>query len=131
MDLCSSARDGECDDGGANSEYDDCAGGTDCTDCGIRITQPSGAFCDGSSRTICSPMGGQHFQSGNLSDGVCSCPDCPWDATDCLVIGSACDGAAISTCCASDNPCGFAGDGYCDCGGWCDWETVDCTTPSG
>lgn len=34
--TCESAGDGECDDGGPGSEYDVCALGTDCTDCGAR-----------------------------------------------------------------------------------------------
>jgi len=35
-DTCSYAGDGDCDDGGPNSDYDFCAYGTDCTDCGPR-----------------------------------------------------------------------------------------------
>ena len=34
--TCEYAHDGECDDGGANSLYDLCALGTDCSDCGPR-----------------------------------------------------------------------------------------------
>ncbi|MBM4361878.1 MAG: hypothetical protein FJ104_04300, partial [Deltaproteobacteria bacterium] len=36
-----------------------------------------------------------------------------------------CDGAydpVYSTCCAPDDPCGWADDGRCDCGGACAWE---------
>lgn len=35
-DSCSSAFDGECDDGGLGAFYDVCAYGTDCYDCGLR-----------------------------------------------------------------------------------------------
>merc|ERR1719506_2603012 len=36
--------DGVCDDGGPGSEYDDCAFGTDCTDCGPRGGEPGKFF---------------------------------------------------------------------------------------
>ncbi|MGD8859903.1 MAG: hypothetical protein PVI30_07815 [Myxococcales bacterium] len=35
-DTCAFAGDGECDDGGAGADYDVCALGTDCMDCGMR-----------------------------------------------------------------------------------------------
>jgi hypothetical protein len=35
-DTCSYAGDGDCDDGGPNSDFDLCPYGTDCTDCGPR-----------------------------------------------------------------------------------------------
>ncbi|KAK3257099.1 hypothetical protein CYMTET_33801, partial [Cymbomonas tetramitiformis] len=35
-DTCYYNKDGACDDGGRNSEYDDCSLGTDCQDCGER-----------------------------------------------------------------------------------------------
>ncbi len=35
-DTCSTASDGECDDGGPGAEYDSCDIGTDCDDCGQR-----------------------------------------------------------------------------------------------
>jgi len=34
--TCRHADDGDCDDGGPGSEFDFCAYGTDCIDCGIR-----------------------------------------------------------------------------------------------
>ena len=37
-DTCSSARDGNCDDGGAGAEYNLCSVGSDCLDCGTRHT---------------------------------------------------------------------------------------------
>ena len=53
--LCSNACgdgyafDGVCDDGGAGSEFDDCALGTDCADCGPRIAS---GVCWGRARRI-------------------------------------------------------------------------------
>jgi len=31
-------------------------------------------------------------------------------------------------CCAADNPCGWSGDGSCDCGGLFDWDVADCSS---
>ncbi|HJL44798.1 MAG TPA: hypothetical protein RMG45_03145, partial [Polyangiaceae bacterium LLY-WYZ-15_(1-7)] len=47
--TCSSANDGECDDGGPGAQYDVCALGTDCADCGPR---------GGSASATASPSGG-------------------------------------------------------------------------
>lgn len=38
-DTCEYAGDGACDDGGPDSEFDECDYGTDCTDCGSRPVQ--------------------------------------------------------------------------------------------
>jgi len=32
-----------------------------------------------------------------------------------------------SSCCFTEDVCGFAGDGQCDCGGACGWDKADCT----
>ena len=40
-DACHYPSDGLCDDGGAGAQYDECALGTDCTDCGDRLPHPS------------------------------------------------------------------------------------------
>jgi len=40
LNTCGYSADGDCDDGGPGSEYDGCALGTDCADCGARA-QPS------------------------------------------------------------------------------------------
>jgi hypothetical protein len=64
--------------------------------------------------------------NGDVVDHSCECTGCPWDVPDCGASKYACDGLSISACCAPDNPCGIDGDGVCDCGGWCDWETTDC-----
>ena len=38
-DTCSSSFDGECDDGGPDSDYNVCSFGTDCGDCGPRLSE--------------------------------------------------------------------------------------------
>jgi hypothetical protein len=40
-ETCNYASDGWCDDGGPGAEYSDCSRGSDCTDCGRRLTPPS------------------------------------------------------------------------------------------
>ncbi len=49
-DSCASARDGECDDGGANSLYAVCDLGSDCGDCGIRTEEEFRAQLDANGR---------------------------------------------------------------------------------
>eukprot|EP00966_Prymnesium_polylepis_P274933 6352771-Prymnesium_polylepis.1 len=39
IDTCTHASDGDCDDGGAGSEFGMCTFGSDCTDCGERHSQ--------------------------------------------------------------------------------------------
>jgi hypothetical protein len=124
LDTCSDAYDGTCDDGGPNSSDDVCGLGTDCFDCGIRFGGRGQSLCDGSTGVFCTPQGGDDEFA--IDDGTCQCPDCPWDATDCKVAASKCDGRALGACCAPNNPCKLQFDGVCSCGGWCDWETPDC-----
>jgi hypothetical protein len=50
--TCSYANDNECDDGGPDAAYNECALGTDCNDCGVRGTssrwgEPTGSYSDG------------------------------------------------------------------------------------
>jgi hypothetical protein len=33
---------------------------------------------------------------------------------------------AMNECCADDDPCGWADDGYCDCNGTAAWDSMDC-----
>jgi hypothetical protein len=124
--YCTYANDGSCDDGGPGSAYNSCALGTDCGDCGTRIGGRGQTPCDGTHGNLCTPGGGLH--ADDMVDDICQCLDCAWDAGahDCKATASKCDGKTISTCCAPGNPCNFDGDGVCDCGGWCDWETKDC-----
>jgi hypothetical protein len=38
-----------------------------------------------------------------------------------------CDGYLGSDeCCSNEDPCGWADDGFCDCGGHCFWDAADC-----
>ncbi|MBI5487791.1 MAG: hypothetical protein HY905_10705 [Deltaproteobacteria bacterium] len=81
-------------------------------------------------------------------DGACDEPDCEAavpdgpifdDSTDCIamVCDGACAGSVHDACtCAADDPCGWAGDGYCD-GDPCEAvlpgahfdDAADCTPP--
>ncbi|HVW25080.1 MAG TPA: hypothetical protein VHC69_06890 [Polyangiaceae bacterium] len=129
LGICSNvceytANDGTCDDGGIGANNDNCAFGTDCADCGVRYGGRGQGLCDGSKGTDCVPTGG--IDSGDIEDGTCQCPDCPWDEVDCKVTVSACDGKTLGACCAPTNPCHIQFDGICACGGWCDWEQPDC-----
>lgn len=40
-DSCEYSKDGQCDDGGEGSEYNECKFGTDCFDCGMRLSNCS------------------------------------------------------------------------------------------
>jgi hypothetical protein len=41
--------------------------------------------------------------------------------------GEYCPGyTGSSECCMVDDPCGWGGDGFCDCDGMCDWDIEDC-----
>ncbi len=122
----STAFDGYCDDGGPGSVSDNCSVGTDCADCGVRFGGRDKGLCDGTTGTVCQPHGG--IRNDDIADGTCQCPDCPWDAADCKVTASKCDGKTLGVCCGPTNPCHIQFDGICSCGGWCDWETPDCGT---
>ncbi|HEX3596705.1 MAG TPA: hypothetical protein VHU80_16455 [Polyangiaceae bacterium] len=119
------ANDGYCDDGGPGAFDSPCSYGTDCADCGIRFGGRNKGLCDGTTGTLCTPNGGV-LDGFSIEDGECECKDCPWDAVDCKVTASACDGKTLGVCCASNNPCHIQFDGICECGGWCDWEAPDC-----
>ena len=74
-DSCGFASDGECDDGGPGSDYDECDYGHDCTDCGTRF---KGLVCT----DLCSHANDGECDDGGYGsfDGVCSigtdCTDC-------------------------------------------------------
>jgi hypothetical protein len=75
------------------------------------------------------------FLTGN---GVCDCGDnCSWDTGDCTGTDTGSDTGTDTAaycagytgtddCCTDADPCGYAGDGYCDCGGYCAWDATDC-----
>ena len=58
------------------------------------------------------------------SEGAAVDQACEVDVTD------PCPGYVAGTdddeCCQDHNPCDWAGDNFCDCGGTCGWDTVDC-----
>lgn len=79
--TCDSANDGDCDDGGPNSEFNICALGTDCADCGSRTAVPVPAATEGCSNTCASANDGECDDGGPNSEyDVCGlgtdCADC-------------------------------------------------------
>ena len=70
--TCRHAHDGDCDDGGPDSDFDLCEYGTDCADCGPRPPQQessSGAdSSDGSSEMICTNTC-EYANDGDCDDG--------------------------------------------------------------
>jgi hypothetical protein len=131
-DDCVHHDDGVCDDGGLNAADYYCAFGTDCADCSGRFGGRGQSKCDGTTGTHCTPNGDVLEDYWYLASG-CECADCAWDSgpLDCgndptKPIVSPCDGKTMGYCCAPGDPCGWEGDGTCDCGGWCAWEKKDC-----
>lgn len=54
----------------------------------------------------------------------CTHPDPPCPPNSCP---NGCTPAGVSAqCCVDGNPCGWAGDGFCDCGGTWSWDSQDC-----
>ncbi len=83
--------------------------------------------------------------NGYCLDDCSSNSDCPsghtcqrvdWD-NYCLPESGSCGGGSAATwcpgysgyntCCYTDDPCGYADDGECDCSGTCDWDAADCS----
>ena len=79
-DSCSSSNDGDCDDGGPGYEYQICASGTDCTDCGRSNCAPTAS--DGVSSDSCAGRN----NNGLCEDGIGGAPNyCTYctDYSDC------------------------------------------------
>lgn len=122
--TCAYASDGDCDDGGPNSDYSLCALGSDCDDCGDRAgISPGTATC---SETC------PYSDDGDCDDGGPGSQYSLCDfGTDCLDCG---DRAGISPggSVSCEDTCVWAIDGTCDDGGAgssfsvCDLGT-DCT----
>lgn len=89
--TCDFARDGECDDGGPDAQFDVCELGTDCVDCGARQEQGG---------TVTNGQNGQNGENGQggTPGGNGTTPGGP--------------GQTMCT-----NTCEFANDGECDDGG--------------
>ncbi|MEM9187743.1 MAG: hypothetical protein AAGF12_01105 [Myxococcota bacterium] len=110
-DTCSYAGDGECDDGGPDSQYDVCGLGTDCMDCGPRTDSgtpvggtrpPTSGTCDDSchwARDGVCDDGRPGAVSASCAPGT-DCTDCQntgASAPMCRAKAQSCGGA--STCC--------------------------------
>ena len=89
-DTCRFSGDGDCDDGGPDSDYSFCALGTDCTDCGprvvvgwdnvpftvdfsatVRVCEPLTRWCDGSLAYTCSEDGTEEIAADAACDALC------------------------------------------------------------
>src|SRR5690606_1786704 len=125
-DSCGYANDGSC----------DCLGifTWDAADCGNCLDCPAESSCPGGCTANTGPDCTDE-NPGNLhQNGVCDCGGAfAWDAHDCARCVSndpecppidTCPGGCASgnnspeECCAGpDDACGFANDGWCDCGG--------------
>ncbi len=102
-DLCPTANDGECDDGGPGAAFAVCALGSDCGDCGARADEPDAA------------------PDAGILDAA---PDAPVD----LCLDVACP--APEPGCVDGDVVGYAGDGVCDPEtGECDFTAVRAVEP--
>ncbi len=135
-DTCGRAENGQCDCGGFQPwDYVDCAACAFCTDA---TTCPGG--CTAASDPCCDPAN----PCALGTDGICQCAGTQaWDAADCAACVSGdpecapadscpqgCPNNSGDACCSDldNDACGWAGDGYCDCGGAPTWEFMDCSS---
>ncbi|HRY97412.1 MAG TPA: hypothetical protein P5147_28385, partial [Myxococcota bacterium] len=128
-DPCGWAADNYCDcDSTCAWDVDDCGGTAeicdddtdndgdglaDCADpdCTFDPACTSAEICDD----------GQDNDGDGLAD--CADPDCAGDPA----CPDFCPGyTGADTCCQNADPCGYAGDGYCDCDSTCAWDVDDC-----
>ena len=79
-ETCGRSENGVCDDGGPGSRYSDCGLGTDCKDCGERLTPISVETCDPelSVATTCDALG-----LAGTREVVCNESSCHWDLSPC------------------------------------------------
>jgi len=127
-DECSYASDGDCDDGGPDSDFTLCALGTDCSDCGARVDADGDGYdaeedCDDYDNSM-------NFEDLD-GDGWTTCEgDC--DDYDNSMNFEDLDGDGWTTCggdCDDEDTSfhPFAGEVF-DCGGWfdsCTWDDID------
>lgn len=135
MDTCLFSGNGLCDCGGFQPwDYVDCQ---TCSGCTEATTCPGG--CTPSDDVCCDPAN----PCGLGPDGICQCAGAQaWDAQDCAACissdldcapvdscPSGCPSNAGNACCAdpANDTCGWAGDGFCDCGGIA-WDFLDCSS---
>ena len=100
-----------------------CQGGS-CV-CGTSGVCCGNGVCDtGETSSSCPADCSTPSQCGNgtcdASETEASCP------ADCTTSTEAC-GSGSTTCCFTNDPCNWAGDSYCDCGGGCTWDAADCS----
>ena len=99
---CQFSFDGICDDGGENADYSVCEYGSDCADCGVRVSETNCRFGNGGCSHLCI----------NVPDGVeCSCPTGFMLNAD----QKNCDRMPSGALC--ENTCRYQNDGTCDDGG--------------
>ncbi len=137
-DTCGYANDGSCDCMGAYTwDAADCATCLDCpaqTSCTGGCTPNSGPSCTAANpgaldnNGVCDCAGAFAWDDGDCGDCVSNDPDCP--AVDSCPNGCD-DGAQEPQCCSeSTDVCGYANDGWCDCGGSqaAGWDYIDCSS---
>lgn len=109
--LCEFAYDGECDDGGPDSDYSLCVYGSDCADCGSREkSQVEGELCS----DTCAYAGDGECDDGGADSDYSVC-DYGTDCADCGTRTSGDGGGEGESLC--NDYCLFAFDGACDDGG--------------
>ena len=97
-DTCNFAGDNTCDDGGSHSQYDVCALGTDCSDCGVRKDKDEDGFYDVEDCNDADPNSNPNAIDFS-GDGI----------------DQDCDGQDFPGLCL--NTCSYANDQTCDDGG--------------
>lgn len=130
---CNLANNDQCDcDGFFDWDAEECTG---CETCTPATTCPGGCT-DPATDVCCDPSN----PCGLGTDGICQCAGTElWDAEDCTQCVSAdpscapvdsCPAGCTGTdspCCADGDPCGWSGDGSCDCNN-IDWDQMDCSS---
>lgn len=131
-DPCGLAANGLCDcDGFYPWDAQECSG---CESCTGATTCPGG--CTPPDDACCDPTN----PCGLGDDGICQCAGTQaWDSVDCAQCSSAdpdcvpidtCPGGCTpntGACCSDGDPCGWSGDGSCDCDGIA-WDFLDCSS---
>ena len=136
-DPCGWAQNGSC----------DCADhfGWDGADCGSCLPTSPQCLADSTCPAGCSANMGACCAEGDpcgfANDNACECEgQFAWDDADCghcnnpappcppNTCPNGCTPVDVSPqCCMDGNPCGWAGDGFCDCGGALAWDAQDCS----
>jgi hypothetical protein len=121
-DTCQYANDGECDDGGPGADFDECAYGSDCADCGPRDPISSTCTCDATAGCdpgcLCDPDCGQRPIGSPCACGpdVAYCSDTSCATSYCLWQGGI-EGYCSQSC--GTCPAGFECADIVGVGTWC------------